>query len=325
MPEVSPRKGLTDFITEQPWEDTIITTYCLVEDRLPQARRLAGFHRQRGPAPEHDDSVIITIALSAEFWFDGDEDKTLAFFRQYHADLWSTGIPDSGRFNVRRRALTLVIEALRRLLRDAWRAHRAKATSDPSLSPEDADLEARIRLVDSAPVILASRPRGGQSPIAAPEDRHEWFGVCTSQQFKFFGGRVHATVDLDQMLDEWLLAPGSYVDLKVLPALVEDSTDLILIGDKFYVDAKAEARLWEQHRHHLLPLRRYNQRQQWPDGIQRILGRLRHRIETAFSVLTTVFTLRFPHSRSLTGCLARVATKMLAYTISFFMPQGAAA
>ncbi len=319
-------KGLTDFITEQPWEDTIITTYCLVDDLLPQAARLAGFGRRRGPAPEHDDSVIITIALAAEFWFEGDEDKALAFFRQYYADLWSSGIPDPGRFNVRRRALTLVLEALRRLLRDQWRAQRAKAAAaDVTLSAQDADLEARLRLVDSAPVILASRPRGGRSPIAAPEDRHEWFGVCTSQQFKFFGGRVHATVDLDQMLDEWLLAPGSYVDLKVLPALVEDATGLILIGDKAYVDADEEARLWDQHRHQLLPLRRANQRQQWPDGLQRLLGRLRHRIETAFSVLTTAFNLRFPHSRSLSGCLARVATKMLAYTISFFMPQSAAA
>ncbi|MEJ5198876.1 MAG: hypothetical protein WHX53_08120, partial [Anaerolineae bacterium] len=101
--------------------------------------------------------------------------------------------------------------------------------------------------------------------------------------------------------------------------------DLIYIGDKGYVDAKTEDRLWERGRHLLLPLRRDNQHDQWPAGIQRILGRLRHRIETAFSVLTTAFTLRFPHSRSLTGCLSRLATKALAYTLSFFLAQRAAA
>ncbi|MGQ9841820.1 MAG: hypothetical protein ACUVR4_15185 [Anaerolineae bacterium] len=61
------------------------------------------------------------------------------------------------------------------------------------------------------------------------------------------------------------------------------------------------------------------------DSIQRILGRLRHGIETAFSVLTTAFTLRFPHSCSLTGCLARLASKALAYTLSLFLAHRAAA
>jgi hypothetical protein len=315
-------KGLTDFLTEQSWEDTIIATFVFVDDYLSEAQRRTGFQRQRGPEPAHDDSVIITIALVAEYWFGGDEDKALAFLRQYHGDLWTTGIPDGGRFNVRRRALTLVMEEIRRQLRDQWRAQRPPADD---IGVEGSDLEARIRLVDSAPVILASRPRGHASPIAEPEDRHEWFGVCTSQQFKFFGGRFHATVDYDQMLDEWLLAPGSYSDLKVLPALCDGYHDLIYIGDKGYVDAQTEDRLWERGRHLLLPLRRDNQHHQWPAGIQRILGRLRHRIETAFSVLTTTFTLRFPHSRSLTGCLARLATKALAYTLSFFLAQRAAA
>ncbi|MCX7707321.1 MAG: transposase [Anaerolineae bacterium] len=315
-------KGLTDYLTEQSWEDTIIATFVFVDDHLPEAQRRIGFQRRRGPAPEHDDSVIITIALVAEYWFGGDEEKTLAFLRQYHADLWSSGIPDAGRFNIRRRALTLVMEEIRRQLRDRWRAEHSAADHT---SAEASDLEARIRLVDSAPVILASRPRGHASPISEPEDRHEWFGVCTSQQFKFFGGRFHATVDSDQMLDEWLLAPGSYSDLKVLPALCDGYHDLIYIGDKGYVDTKTEDLLWERGRHLLLPLRRDNQHHQWPAGIQRILGRLRHRIESAFSVLTTAFTLRFPHSRSLTGCLARLATKALAYTLSFFLAQRVAA
>lgn len=315
-------KGLTDYLTEQSWEDTIIATFVFVDDYLPEAQRRVGFRRRRGPAPEHDDSVIITIALVAEYWFDGDEAKTLAFLRQYHADLWSSGIPDAGRFNVRRRILTLVMEEIRRQLRDRWRAGRPAADQT---NAEASDLEVRIRLVDSAPVILASRPRGHASPISEPEDRHEWFGVCSSQQFKFFGGRFHATVDSDQMLDEWLLAPGSYSDLKVLPALCDGYHDLIYIGDKGYVDAKTEDLLWERGQHLLLPLRRNNQHQQWPAGIQRILGRLRHRIESAFSVLTTVFTLRFPRSRSLTGCLARLATKALAYTLSFFLAQRVAA
>ncbi len=310
-------KGLTDYLTEQSWEDTTIATYLLVSERLLLAMQRAGFIRTRGPEPDYDDAQIITLALAADFWFGGDEELTLHFFRQYHADLWSQGIPDTARFNVRRRELLWVIEAMRCLLRDEWRQRHPLSTTANATA--DDNVEARIRLVDSLPVILTSRGRGGRSPTIEPENRAEWFGVCTSQNFKFFGGRIHATVALDQMLDEWLMAPGSYPDGKVLPALTENDFHLIYIGDKGYVDADLEQQLWDDGEHHLLALRRDNQLEQWPAGIQRILGQLRHRIETAFSVLTTVFHLRLPHGRSLRGCVARVATKMLAYTISFFL------
>lgn len=313
-------KGLTDYITEQRWEDTLIATYVLVSDRLESAKQMVGFARQRGPEPDYDDAQIITIALAADFWFDGDEEKTLCFLRQYHSTLWSNGLPDTSRFNVRRRELVWVIEALRRQFRDEWRQQRRAQPPEPGQTSES-ELEERIRLVDSAPVILTSRGRGSRTPTLEPENRAEWFGVCTSQHFKFFGGRAHITVDLDQMLDEWVLAPGSYPDLKVFPALCEGHTDLIYIGDKGYVGEETEDRVWEQAGHLLLPLRRDNQRTQWPDGIQKILGKLRHRVETAFSVLTTSFNLRFPAGRSFVGFVARTATKMLAYTISFFLAQ----
>jgi hypothetical protein len=74
-------KGLTDYITEQPWENTLIATYVLIVDRLEQASQRANFVRRRGPTPDYDDAQIVTIALAADFWFSGDEEKTLHFLR----------------------------------------------------------------------------------------------------------------------------------------------------------------------------------------------------------------------------------------------------
>jgi len=123
------------------------------------------------------------------------------------------------------------------------------------------------------------------------------------------------------MLDEWVLAPGSYPDPKVFPALCDGYVGLIYIGDKGYVGEDQENFVWERGKPLLFPLRRDNQQAQWPDGIQKILGKLRHRVETAFSVMTTAFNLRLPHGRSFTGFVARTATRMLAYTISFFLAR----
>ena len=37
--------------------------------------------------------------------------------------------------------------------------------------------------------------------------------------------------------------------------------------------------------------------------------------------MTTAFNLRLPQGRSFTGFVARTATKMLAYTMSFFLAR----
>ena len=129
------------------------------------------------------------------------------------------------------------------------------------------------------------------------------------------------TTTLDQMIDTWLLAPGSYEDRKPLLALLEGRQGLSIIGDKGYVSQDLEDRLWQDGEHLLLALKRKNQKAQWPAGIQKILGMLRHNVETAFSVLTTAFNFEKPGSRSLSGFIARITTKLLAHTISFFLAE----
>lgn len=67
----------------------------------------------------------------------------------------------------------------------------------------------------------------------------------------------------------------------------------------------------------LLTSRRRTDRDRWPQEFGRLLDRMRRRIETAFSVLTTVFSLEKPDSRSLSGWLPRLTTSVLAYNHSF--------
>ena len=104
-------------------------------------------------------------------------------------------------------------------------------------------------------------------------------------------------------------------------ALLEERQGLAIVGDKAYVSAELADRLWEQGNHLLLALKRDNQKVQWPTGIQKILGSLRHGVETAFSVLTVVFNFERPKSRSLSGLINRTTTKILAHTLSFFLSE----
>jgi len=291
--------GMTDYITRQPWADTITAWYVLVDDayqRLISQR--GGRLRANGPEPTFSDSEVITVSLIIETYFQGHEEVGYAFVAQYLREMFPNLI-DLDRFNVRRRELTAVIEAIRRYWRD-----------------QQLDANDRLRLVDSAPITLMTYPRGAccRSVVG-----NQYFGVVTSKKGKVFGLRLHLTTTVDQLIDEWLLAPAAVLDPKALEALLQDCQDLTLIGDKIYNDADLEAQLWRTRRILLLPLRKANQKQQWPADIRRILGRVRHRVETVFSVLTTTFNVGRPRGRSLAGHVVRIATCILAHTLSFLM------
>jgi hypothetical protein len=216
--------GLTNYITDQPWEDTITRWYVLVDDAYARllARRRRPL-RASGPPPTFADSEVITVALIIETFFQGHEEVGYAFVRQYLSTLFPH-LLDLDRFNARRRDLVGLIEAIRCDLRDQLLDH-----SDP------------IRLVDSAPVTLMTYTRGEscQSVIGKA-----YFGVVTSKKSKFFGWRVHTTVTGDQLIDDWMVAPASVPDPQALEALVEQRRDLTLIGDKIYNDVGLEERLW---------------------------------------------------------------------------------
>jgi len=302
-------KGLTDYITESAWEAILTVTFVLIDDECQGLSEQFFPNRKYAPRqqPQFHDSEVITLALFGEMVFAGDEDKTLHFIRQYHKEMFPK-LLDNSRFNRRRHELAEMMEAIRCRLRDKWRAQHP-------LSEE----EEPLRLVDSAPIPICTYTRGRRCQSIPLAWRDDWFGVCTSKKSKFFGARCHLTSMLDQMVDTWLLAPGSYEDRKPLIALLEERQALQLITDKGYLSEELDARLWDVGEHLLLALRRKNQKEQWPPTIQKIIGRLRHGIETAFSVLTTVFTFEAPRSRSLSGLITRITTKILAHTLSFFL------
>jgi hypothetical protein len=304
-------RGLTDYITQAGWSDILTVQYVLVDDCYQQLDASILPERKFAPqgVPDFSDSEVITIALFGEMVFAGDEDKTLHFIGQYHLDLFPD-LLDNSRFNRRRHQLVAVMEAIREKLRDRWRREH----------PLDEE-EENLRIVDSAPISICTYTRGGRCQSIPLEWRDEWFGVCSSKKTKFFGARCHITTTLDQMIDTWLLAPGSYDDRKPMAALLENRQGLGIIGDKGYVSEDLANRLWEDDQHLLLTLKKDNQKEQWPGGIQRILGYLRHRVETTFSVLQTVFNFERPKSRSLAGLMARTTTKILAHTISFFLAE----
>ncbi len=118
-------KGLTNYITEALWVDILTVSFVLVDDAYAKLPKSILPNRKFAPKNKvmFSDSQVITISLFAEMVFDGDEDKTGHFIRQYHLDMFPNLIEKS-RFNRRKLKLGGVMEAIRVALRDSWRFKR---------------------------------------------------------------------------------------------------------------------------------------------------------------------------------------------------------
>lgn len=300
--------GLTNYITECEWSDIFLTWFVLIDDayRAVCTTTLNGRIRASGPEPALHDAEVITIAVIIETMFRGDEELGLAFVRQYHLDMFPRLVENS-RFNRRRRDLWQLTEAVRKQL-----------TSE-LINPQDA-----VRLVDSAPIPICTYTRSNQcSTMLSASTRKEHCGVMVSRRAKLYGVRVHLTTTTDQVVDQWLLAPASYTDGKVAAVLLEEESGLWVLGDNAFHNPTSADWLEERRNITLVGMPRRDTktgwRAEWSGELRRELNRLRRRVESALSVLCTVFNLERPGSRSLSGLVTRTATRLLAYNLSFLV------
>ena len=167
--------------------------------------------------------------------------------------------------------------------------------------------------MDSAPLPVCTYGRAARCrTVSGPE----YVGLIAIKKARFFGFRLQATVSAQQVVDEWLLAPAARKDGKVVAALLSNRQDLRVFGDNAYHDPLAQAALLN-HNVRLYALPRRDARTPWPAACRHWVKHVRVRIETAFSVLQTVFHLQQPGSRSLAGLITRTASRLLAYTLCF--------
>lgn len=289
--------GLTDYITECDWGEIFLVWFVLVDDTYQHLYRTVRL-RQCGPAPRFADSEVITLSLIADTYFHGHEEKMISFVRQHYRECFPQLLSLS-RFNRRRRMVSWIIEEIRQVLCRAL------------IAPTD-----DLRLIDSAPIPVCTYQR---SPHCTTVQGKAYCGVMTSRKARLFGFRLVLTTTLGQVVDQWMLAPAAPHDSKTAEGLLENAAHLLVLGDNAYCAPLLQQRLAEnRHIRLLAPPQRKQLRGQWSDTLRHLVNRLRRRIESTLSVLTVVFHLEQVGSRSLSGLVTRIATRLLAYTLSFF-------
>jgi len=275
------------------FEDFCLWTYVLVDELWPQ---IAAGGPRPGPAPACTDPELVTMALVGECkgW---DEETVLLSEWAAHRDLFPVQ-PERSRFNRRRRRLAGAINQLRRLVLAAL------------------DLAADRRCVlDSLPIPVIRFhlvPAANRADWQAFEAR---FGKVPSKKATIFGYKLYLLVTLNGVIRDFVLAPANVPELQAGVELLEEHTDLEVLGDKAFVSAPAQARLRAENRLALRTLPRRNQQAQPPADVRRLFNAARQVVETVNGQLAEQFRIEVNHAQSFWGLCARLYTKLTAHTL----------
>lgn len=276
------------------FEDFCLWTYVLVDDCW---RQIAPRDRRPGPKAACSDAELVTMALIGECkgW---DEETVLLSEWGARRDLFPRQ-PSRTRFNRRRRQLQGAINAVRRMLLAALDFARDRQC-----------------VLDSLPVPVIGFhlvPRAAHAYWQGYEAR---FGKVPSKKLTIFGYKLYLLVTHNGVILDFVLAPANVMELHAGVELLEEHTDLDVLGDKAFISAPVQERLLVENRLRLRTLPRRNQRTQVPPAAARALNAARQIVETVNGQLADQFRIEVNHAQSFPGLTARLITKLTAHTLS---------
>ncbi len=278
------------------FDDFCTWMYVLIDDLWQQIEYLC---RRPGPKSTCSDSELITMAIVGECrgW-----DMETNLINEWHAyrHLFPH-IPERTRFNRRRRNLMLGINLLRQTV----------------LRVLDVAQD-RQCVIDSLPVPVVQFH-------LVPTASREWaaheatFGKVSTKKITIYGYKLHLLITLRGVILDFVLAPANAHDGVVGFELLDEHTDLTVIGDKGYINAAHVQDLQERRHICLLTLPRRNQKNQVSTATQRLLNQVRQIIETVNDQLTEQFHIEINHAYSAWGLCARLYTKLAAHTLCIYL------
>ncbi len=278
------------------FDDFCLVVYAIVDDICQQ---LEPFLRRPGPVPVCSDSELIALCLIGECKGWDMESELLSNMQSYR--YLFPHLPETSRFNRRRRNLMFIMNCIRRIL----------------LSQLDLAQDNQC-VIDSLPIPVVQFH-------LVPSSSGDWpaheatFGKVSSKKETIFGYKLHMLITLNGLILDFVLAPANETDLEVGFELLAEHTDLTVIGDKGYISADKAAHLWRYNRIRLQTLPRRNQKQQMPASMRRLFNSVRQIIETVNGQLTEQFHIETNHAHSFWGLCARLYTKLTAHTLCIYI------
>jgi hypothetical protein len=280
--------------------DLCTAVYVLVDDRYQVVA--AAYDHRPGPDGACRDSEVITLTLVAELVGLDEETRFLAYIRRNHPTLFPE-LPDRSRYNRRRRHLVEVTNRIRLALARDVLLH---------LTPEDRDLA----VIDSLPVPVVG--------FAHARGAHRWYGEAryghnAAKHQTFYGYKLHLLATASGVVLDFALVPANIADGTLTEQLLIGQRDLIVLGDKAYLNAPLQALLARRNQVYLLTPARSNQRPAPDPRRAATLAHFRQAIETLNSQLAEHLQIERNRAKSVPGLCARIIAKLTAHTVGLLL------
>lgn len=218
--------------------------------------------------------------------------RDLVCFLKTYCFSWFPKVPDHSTFCRREKRLVSIQNSLRifilRSLIEFWD---------------------KIRLVDSTPISVVRYERSKYYD-AIPEAS---YGYCSTKKEKYKGFKLHMLTSLSGIPTDFEVTPANIVDLKVLKELIAFYQQLLVVGDKAYLDKNIKEQLVKEQKYLIYPYKKNQSMKNSPS--EKKLLKLRKRIETAFNQLKLKFNLINHQMKTVTGLLSRILSILTSFTL----------
>ena len=274
---------------------TLLTImYVLVDDwyKANAPRLLKG---KVGAKPVFSDSELITLMLAMDFLSFESETQFLSFMRANYLELFPR-LCDQSQFNRRARHLRFVVEQLRR----AW-LKELGATQDLFL------------LIDTKPVPVVGYKR---SKKRSDFRLSAGYGYCSARHFHYFGYKFVAVTTFSGLPVVFEMVSANTDERDAAEEVLCSLRSCDIFGDKGFIGSKWQEEVKEQSGNRVWTQKRVNQKEQNPPWFDRLLSRVRERIEGSFNELqNTGRNLERLLAKTVIGLTTRVIAKVTSYTL----------
>lgn len=277
-------------------KDFITVTYILIDDIYQRITPTHIKKRRNINDSILSDSEIITIGIVGELLTIDSEKAWLGFCRKNLRDLFPK-FCDRTRFNRTRRGLHAVIDEIRKEL-----------TSLLGYQSQS------VRVIDSIPIPVC---KFGRAHFHKTFKVDATYGYCASKKETYYGFKFHAITTLDGFITDFVLTPANVDDREAIWELVDTYKNMIVIGDKGYINKYLTPDLQAEKGIQLIFMKRDNSKAPYPKWLRQYIFKLRRRIETTFSQLTEQLNINKVLAKSLWGHMTRLRTKVLAHNLCY--------
>ena len=234
-----------------------------------------------GPRAKFSDLEVITLSLLADSLLIDSENYLFKLLQGAHRDAFPNLI-DRSNYNRRRRALTPLIEAVRQALIQ-------------NLVPYEDTF-----VLDSMPLEICQFARAKRIKICHESvDTAPAFGYCAVHSRHYYGYKIHGVCTMNGVITSFDLAPANVADIHDLQDIKHQYSGCLLLGDKGYLSAPLQTKLFQKNRLLLKTPMRWNQTNFMKQPA--VFRKVRKQIETIFSQWCDHFLIRRNYAKTFKG------------------------